>query len=390
VWQGSQVIGEHDATTVYTTNPTFQVNSARVDYIYSGSRMISSRDRASSGGQWTTKYYLSDRLSARLVLSTSGTVLGRQAHLPFGVDFGESGTQEKHHFTSYERDGEAGTDYAANRQYSQIVGRFNRPDPYDGSYDLVNPQSLNRYSYVQNDPIDSVDPTGLLLGIGQAGICSNPFLGWFCHVPLIPPYAGGGGPREPAPPRLFAGFSDNEFETIVRAQNEAVDLLLGSADGVDVENDCETNLGARVFSGGRTINVNTLLRKVIDLRIKYYLDDESVWGQFDLINGAKSQNPNIVAWKNSVPGAGAFIDPPGRGIVLLSGFFGGTPGPPGRIGFDRSRAVALIHEAIHLQGIHDTDFDSNGIEGSRKLNTFIIQSCVNKRRTHSDLGIVVP
>jgi hypothetical protein len=46
-----------------------------------------------------------DALSARLLLDTSGNVIGRQSHLPFGEDFAESGIQEKHHFTSYERDG---------------------------------------------------------------------------------------------------------------------------------------------------------------------------------------------------------------------------------------------------------------------------------------------
>jgi RHS repeat-associated protein len=161
IWQGSQVIGEHDATTAYTANPAYQVNSARLDYIYSGSQMISSRERASSGGSWTTKYYLNDRLSERLVLDATGTVSGRQAHLPFGEDFAESGSQEKRHFTSYERDSEGGSDYAVNRQYSPSVGRFNRADPYHGSYSLTRPQSLNRYSYVQNDPIDNVDALGL-------------------------------------------------------------------------------------------------------------------------------------------------------------------------------------------------------------------------------------
>jgi hypothetical protein len=29
-------------------------------------------------------------------------MLGRQAHLAFGEEFAASGTQEKHHFTSYE------------------------------------------------------------------------------------------------------------------------------------------------------------------------------------------------------------------------------------------------------------------------------------------------
>lgn len=114
------------------------------DYVYSGGRMI-----AKVSGS-TPQYFLSDRLSTRLVLDSSGNVIGRQAHLPFGEDFGESGTQEKHHFTSYENDGENGTDYAVNRQYSQIAGRFMRVDPKEGS--LSNPQSLDRYAYVKNDP----------------------------------------------------------------------------------------------------------------------------------------------------------------------------------------------------------------------------------------------
>lgn len=41
--------------------------------------------------------------------------------------------------------------------------RFNQPDPYDGSYDLADPQSLNRYAYVQSDPVNFVDPTGLFI-----------------------------------------------------------------------------------------------------------------------------------------------------------------------------------------------------------------------------------
>jgi hypothetical protein len=39
------------------------------------------------------------------------------------------------------------------------------PDPYNGSYDLSNPQSLNRYSYVGNNPLRYTDPSGLFLGL---------------------------------------------------------------------------------------------------------------------------------------------------------------------------------------------------------------------------------
>ena len=129
--------------------------AALIDYIYSGSRLLAKV----AGG--TTNYFLSDRLSVRLVLDANGNVVGRQGHLPYGEDFAESGTQQKKHFTSYERDPESGIDYAVNRYYGPSVGRFTSVDPYKGSNDLNNPQSFNRYIYVGNDPTNRTDPFGL-------------------------------------------------------------------------------------------------------------------------------------------------------------------------------------------------------------------------------------
>lgn len=70
-------------------------------------------------------------------------------------------------FTSYERD-EVSTlaahngDDAQQRRYQAAWARYSQPDPYEGSYDLTNPQSFNRYSYTNNDPVNFVDPSGLL------------------------------------------------------------------------------------------------------------------------------------------------------------------------------------------------------------------------------------
>src|SRR5579871_3881830 len=49
------------------------------------------------------------------------------------------------------------------RQYSPLQGRWITPDPADlAAVDLTNPQSLNRYAYVGNNPTTFIDPTGLI------------------------------------------------------------------------------------------------------------------------------------------------------------------------------------------------------------------------------------
>jgi RHS repeat-associated protein len=69
-------------------------------------------------------------------------------------------------FTGKERDSESGLDDFDARYYSSSTGRFMSPDwsaaPMDVPYaDFGNPQSLNLYSYVRNNPINFTDPTGL-------------------------------------------------------------------------------------------------------------------------------------------------------------------------------------------------------------------------------------
>ena len=175
VWQGSQVQAEHNGST----------GAVLTDYVYSGSRMISKVASSS------TQYFLSDRLSTRLVLDSSGNVSGRQGHLAFGEDFAESGAQEKHHFTSYERDSESGTDYAVYRGYSQTTGRFNRPDPLASSGKNVAPQTWNRYAYAGSDPINMRDPWGLFACPGCGGPDDVDPCGPFGATILFTPFGSG-------------------------------------------------------------------------------------------------------------------------------------------------------------------------------------------------------
>ncbi len=67
--------------------------------------------------------------------------------------------QEK--FASYTRDSATGLDYADQRYYDNLIGRFMKPDPFGGSANVFSPQSWNRYAYAGNDPANNFDPSGL-------------------------------------------------------------------------------------------------------------------------------------------------------------------------------------------------------------------------------------
>ncbi|MBW8869619.1 MAG: RHS repeat-associated core domain-containing protein, partial [Acidobacteriales bacterium] len=79
--------------------------------------------------------------------------------------------QDNLHFAGLDHDAESNTDHAMFRQYSPTQGRWMSPDPYTGSYDFSDPQSLNRYAYVGNSPLGATDPTGLDGEVGGAGGC---------------------------------------------------------------------------------------------------------------------------------------------------------------------------------------------------------------------------
>ncbi len=84
--------------------------------------------------------------------------MGQRGHYPYGESWYETGTLTKVKFTTYEPDSESGNDYAMDRTYVSRLGRFSAVDPLSGS--TPNPQSLNRYAYALDDPINLMDPIG--------------------------------------------------------------------------------------------------------------------------------------------------------------------------------------------------------------------------------------
>jgi len=125
--------------------------------IYAGGRHL-----ATYSGN-TTNFVHSDWLGTRRVMtSLSGVPTDTCTGLPFGDGINCIGTEWNfNRFTDDVHDSESNLEHTPFRQYSSTEGRFLSPDPYAGSIDLGNPQSMNRYSYVGGNPINFADPSGL-------------------------------------------------------------------------------------------------------------------------------------------------------------------------------------------------------------------------------------
>jgi RHS repeat-associated protein len=115
----------------------------------------------------TTEFDNSEWLGTFRVRSdVSGNLLEKCTSMPFGEDLTCTGAEVTPiHFTGKERDTESGLDNFGARYFGSTMGRFMSPDwsakaepvPYAK---LADPQSLNLYAYVGNNPLSRIDADG--------------------------------------------------------------------------------------------------------------------------------------------------------------------------------------------------------------------------------------
>jgi RHS repeat-associated protein len=125
-----------------------------------------------TGGSTTlhTYYSSSDHLgSADAITNESGAILVRESFGPFGARRGsnwvggqtspemvEIANASRDGFTGHEMLDSVGLIHMNGRVYDQQIGRFISADPF--VQDEFDSQSLNRYSYVNNNPLSNTDP----------------------------------------------------------------------------------------------------------------------------------------------------------------------------------------------------------------------------------------
>jgi RHS repeat-associated protein len=140
-------------STVYIGNLYECTGGTCTKYIFAGSNRVAMKTGSS------VYYYHTDHLgSSSVITDASGNKAEELYYYPYGKTRYNSGINLKHKFTGQEEDGEVDLYYYGARYYDPAIGRFISPDSIVQEY--TNPQTLNRYSYVINNPLIYKDPTG--------------------------------------------------------------------------------------------------------------------------------------------------------------------------------------------------------------------------------------
>ncbi len=142
------------------------------DYIYALG-MLLARVESQPGAYYAVlEQYITDPLGSIRYVQGPNNTHAESDYYPFGGERVVSNTlttPNNYKFTGLERDTETGLDHTLFRQYSSNLGRWLSPDPWGGN--IANPQSLNRYGYVLNNPTTLTDPLGLNGDCPQGAIC---------------------------------------------------------------------------------------------------------------------------------------------------------------------------------------------------------------------------
>ena len=108
----------------------------------------------------TAEYFLGDALgSVRQLTDDQGRITLAKAYNPYGVVSMSAGAgQSSYGYTSEYPDGYIELVYLRARHYAPAMGRFLSRDTWSG--DVNRPGSLNRWNYVEANPIIFADPSG--------------------------------------------------------------------------------------------------------------------------------------------------------------------------------------------------------------------------------------
>ena len=144
-----------------TTNYVLDIASPLTQVLQDGTNTyVYGVDRIAQISGTTPEYFLTDSLgSVRQLADSTGAVILTKSYAPYGETISSAGGGVSiYQFTGEAHDA-SGLTYLRARYLDSNVGRFISRDTWAGYYNR--PLSLNRWNYVEGNPVNFNDPTGL-------------------------------------------------------------------------------------------------------------------------------------------------------------------------------------------------------------------------------------
>ncbi len=119
------------------------------------------------------KYYHPNHLgSTHITTDENAEVIEETAYKPFGLSL--EGGKSRYTYTGQEDDKESSLMYYNARYYSPLLRHFTQPDTILPN--VYDPQQLNKYGYVSNNPVKNTDPSGNYACAGPCEVATGTYL----------------------------------------------------------------------------------------------------------------------------------------------------------------------------------------------------------------------
>ena len=222
---------------------TWNGGSSRVDYhyIHAHGRAIAQFTASNVETDTLTYLHRDHQGSVVATTNTAGTLVDRFEYDPFGARTTTAGSDARKHrgYTGHEHLKALDLIHMNGRVQDPTLGRFLSPDPIvQAPYAS---QSLNRYSYVWNNPMSLVDPSGFQSRPGARrspqGECQDSVGGgYFCGDPCRMDSQGGQCQGN----TVFVGQSGNEhtfapvsYAEFMRRSQQMLDAIRQSREDIN-------------------------------------------------------------------------------------------------------------------------------------------------------------
>ena len=152
-------------------------------------------------GEQESFYHMDGLGSTRVLTDDGGGVTDTYDYDAYGVLIASTGgTVNDYLYTGEQFDPNLGDYYLRARYYEPSMGRFLSRDPFEGF--LIEPLSLAKYPYVHGNPVNAIDPSGLLILSPQKTTAISVMLKTLTTIRRASPYIGALG--------IVAGLSGDQ------------------------------------------------------------------------------------------------------------------------------------------------------------------------------------